>query len=146
MVAITLVIFKSCLSFVCVSVCLSQTVHWKESLNILKLVVSRSASLVLPSCNHGDLSHLEVSRIWDGSSKALPGKTLDFHFDISEVGVLPTSVFFLSLSSPISISLSFSLYLILSLYISFSLTLSFHLEFSLSVNIFCILPSVLCQF
>lgn len=64
----------------------SQTVHWKEALNILKLVVSRSASLSLPSYAHGDLAHLEASRMmWDGSSKALPGKTLDFHFDISEV-------------------------------------------------------------
>ncbi|KAJ8412470.1 hypothetical protein AAFF_G00128060 [Aldrovandia affinis] len=65
-----------------------QSVHWKEALNILKLVVSRSASLVLPSYPHGDLSHLEVSRVWDGSSKALPGKTLDFHFDISETPVI----------------------------------------------------------
>ncbi|XP_041949099.1 protein furry homolog isoform X3 [Alosa sapidissima] len=65
-----------------------QTVHWKEALNILKLVVSRSASLVLPSYGHSDLSHLEVSRVWDGSSKALPGKILDFHFDISETPVI----------------------------------------------------------
>ncbi|KAG9351808.1 hypothetical protein JZ751_023059 [Albula glossodonta] len=65
-----------------------QTVHWKEALNILKLVVSRSASLVLPNYPHGDLSHLEVSRVWDGSSKALPGKTLEFHFDISETPVI----------------------------------------------------------
>ncbi|KAJ8404719.1 hypothetical protein AAFF_G00335820 [Aldrovandia affinis] len=65
-----------------------QTVHWKEALNILKLVVSRSASLVLPSYPHSDLSHLDVSRVWDGSSKALPGKTLDFHFDISETPVI----------------------------------------------------------
>ncbi|XP_036392594.1 protein furry homolog isoform X2 [Megalops cyprinoides] len=65
-----------------------QTVHWKEALNILKLVVSRSASLVLPSYPHGDLSHLDVTRVWDGSSKALPGKTLDFHFDISETPVI----------------------------------------------------------
>lgn len=64
-----------------------QTVHWKDALNILKLVVSRSASLVHPSYRHsqGDLSNLEVSRVWDGSAKALPGKTLDFTFDISEV-------------------------------------------------------------
>lgn len=64
-----------------------QTVHWKDALNILKLVVSRSASLVHPVYGHsqGDLSNLEVSRVWDGSSKALPGKTLDFTFDISEV-------------------------------------------------------------
>lgn len=61
--------------------------HWKDALNILKLVVSRSASLVHPVYGHtpGDLSNLEVSRVWDGSAKALPGKTLDFTFDISEV-------------------------------------------------------------
>ncbi|XP_051541423.1 protein furry homolog isoform X3 [Myxocyprinus asiaticus] len=66
-----------------------QTVHWKEALNILKLVVSRSASLSLPSYAHGDLANLEVSRMmWDGSSKALPGKILEFHFDISETPVI----------------------------------------------------------
>ncbi|TRY90957.1 hypothetical protein DNTS_022192 [Danionella cerebrum] len=66
-----------------------QTVHWKEALNVLKLVVSRSASLSLPSYTHGDLAHLEVSRMmWDGSSKALPGKTLEFQFDISETPVI----------------------------------------------------------
>ncbi|KAF3840941.1 hypothetical protein F7725_006803, partial [Dissostichus mawsoni] len=67
-----------------------QTVHWKDALNILKLVVSRSASLVHPSYRHsqGDLSNLEVSRVWDGSAKALPGKTLDFTFDISETPVI----------------------------------------------------------
>uniref|UniRef100_A0A8C7KZW7 FRY microtubule binding protein n=1 Tax=Oncorhynchus kisutch TaxID=8019 RepID=A0A8C7KZW7_ONCKI len=67
-----------------------QTVHWKDALNILKLVVSRSASLVHPAYSHahGDLSNLEVSRIWDGSAKALPGKTLDFTFDISETPVI----------------------------------------------------------
>lgn len=68
-------------------VVIPQTVHWKDALNILKLVVSRSASLVHPVYGHsqGDLSNLEVSRVWDGSAKALPGKTLDFTFDISEV-------------------------------------------------------------
>uniref|UniRef100_A0A8C9W3I8 FRY microtubule binding protein n=1 Tax=Scleropages formosus TaxID=113540 RepID=A0A8C9W3I8_SCLFO len=65
-----------------------QTVHWKEALNILKLVVSRSASLVLPSYTHGELTRMEVNRVWDGSSKVLPGKTLDFHFDISETPVI----------------------------------------------------------
>uniref|UniRef100_A0A3B5LR17 Furry homolog b (Drosophila) n=1 Tax=Xiphophorus couchianus TaxID=32473 RepID=A0A3B5LR17_9TELE len=66
------------------------TVHWKDALNILKLVVSRSASLVHPSYIHsqGDFSNLEVSRVWDGSAKALPGKTLDFTFDISETPVI----------------------------------------------------------
>uniref|UniRef100_A0A3Q3JJP9 Furry homolog b (Drosophila) n=1 Tax=Monopterus albus TaxID=43700 RepID=A0A3Q3JJP9_MONAL len=67
-----------------------QTVHWKDALNILKLVVSRSASLVHPVYGHtqGDLSNLEVSRVWDGSAKALPGKTLEFTFDISETPVI----------------------------------------------------------
>uniref|UniRef100_A0A667XMF3 FRY microtubule binding protein n=1 Tax=Myripristis murdjan TaxID=586833 RepID=A0A667XMF3_9TELE len=67
-----------------------QTVHWKDALNILKLVVSRSASLVHPVYSHaqGDLSNLEVSRVWDGSAKALPGKTLDFTFDISQTPVI----------------------------------------------------------
>ncbi|KAM6933331.1 protein furry homolog [Xenentodon cancila] len=65
-----------------------QTVHWREALNILKLVVSRSASLVQPSFPQSDLSYEDISRIWDRSSKALPGKTLDFHFDISETPVI----------------------------------------------------------
>lgn len=62
-----------------------QSIHWKEALNILKLVVSRSASLVLPAYQHGDLTKLEISRLWTSSSKELPGKTLDFHFDVSQV-------------------------------------------------------------
>ncbi|KAM9733099.1 protein furry homolog isoform 3-T3 [Menidia menidia] len=64
------------------------TVHWREALNILKLVVSRSASLVQPSLAQSDLSYEDNSRLWDRSSKALPGKTLDFHFDISETPVI----------------------------------------------------------
>ncbi|KAM3874720.1 protein furry homolog [Diretmus argenteus] len=65
-----------------------QTVHWREALNILKLVVSRSASLVQPSSPQSDFSYEDVGRVWDRSSKALPGKTLDFHFDISETPVI----------------------------------------------------------
>ncbi|KAK3531900.1 hypothetical protein QTP70_034408 [Hemibagrus guttatus] len=66
-----------------------QTAHWKEALNILKLVVSRSASLVLPSSPSScSVSHVDVSRVWDAASKALPGKTLDFHFDISETPLI----------------------------------------------------------
>ncbi|KAF7218489.1 transcript variant X3 [Nothobranchius furzeri] len=65
-----------------------QTVHWREALNIQKLVVSRSASLVQPSAAHSHLSYEDISRMWDRSSKALPGKTLDFHFDISETPVI----------------------------------------------------------
>uniref|UniRef100_A0A7N6ACI3 Furry homolog a (Drosophila) n=1 Tax=Anabas testudineus TaxID=64144 RepID=A0A7N6ACI3_ANATE len=65
-----------------------QTAHWREALNILKLVVSRSASLVQPSSLQSDFSYEDISRVWDRSSKALPGKTLDFHFDISETPVI----------------------------------------------------------
>uniref|UniRef100_A0A7N9ANL5 Furry homolog a (Drosophila) n=1 Tax=Mastacembelus armatus TaxID=205130 RepID=A0A7N9ANL5_9TELE len=65
-----------------------QTVHWREALNILKLVVSRSASLVQPSSPQSDLFYEDISRVWDRTSKALPGKTLDFHFDISETPVI----------------------------------------------------------
>uniref|UniRef100_A0A452F558 FRY microtubule binding protein n=1 Tax=Capra hircus TaxID=9925 RepID=A0A452F558_CAPHI len=65
-----------------------QSIHWREALNILKLVVSRSASLVLPSYQHSDLSKIEIHRVWTSSSKELPGKTLDFHFDISETPII----------------------------------------------------------
>ncbi|KAL3991562.1 two-component system, OmpR family, copper resistance phosphate regulon response regulator CusR [Sarotherodon galilaeus] len=65
-----------------------QTVHWREAQNILKLVVSRSASLAQPSFPQSDLSYEDISRVWDRSSKALPGKTLDFHFDISQTPVI----------------------------------------------------------
>lgn len=71
-----------------------QSPHWREAQNILKLVVSRSASLVVPddvqrsysteSCGSPEIA---FTRIFNNSSKELPGKTLDFHFDISEVSV-----------------------------------------------------------
>uniref|UniRef100_A0A8D1JNI4 FRY like transcription coactivator n=1 Tax=Sus scrofa TaxID=9823 RepID=A0A8D1JNI4_PIG len=68
-----------------------QSPYWKEALNILKLVVSRSASLVVPNdipkTYGGDIGSPEISftKIFNNVSKELPGKTLDFHFDISEV-------------------------------------------------------------
>ncbi|XP_057694873.1 protein furry homolog isoform X1 [Corythoichthys intestinalis] len=58
----------------------AQTVYWREALDILKLVVSRSASLAQPSAS---LSSQDLSRAW-----ALPGKTLDFHFDVSQTPVI----------------------------------------------------------
>ncbi|KAB1282901.1 Protein furry homolog-like, partial [Camelus dromedarius] len=67
-----------------------QSPYWKEALNILKLVVSRSASLVVPNdipkTYGGDTGSPEISfaKIFNNVSKELPGKTLDFHFDISE--------------------------------------------------------------
>uniref|UniRef100_A0A8D0H4U3 FRY microtubule binding protein n=1 Tax=Sphenodon punctatus TaxID=8508 RepID=A0A8D0H4U3_SPHPU len=65
-----------------------QSIHWREALNILKLVVSRSASLVLPSYQHSDLPKMEIHRAWNSASKELPGKTLEFHFDISETPII----------------------------------------------------------
>lgn len=54
-------------------------------------MVSRSASLVVPNdipkTYGGDIGSPEISftKIFNNVSKELPGKTLDFHFDISEV-------------------------------------------------------------
>ncbi|XP_061439277.1 protein furry homolog-like isoform X3 [Rhineura floridana] len=71
-----------------------QSPYWKEALTILKLVVSRSASLVVPNdipkSYGGDISSPEISftKIFNNVSKELPGKTLDFHFDISETPII----------------------------------------------------------
>ncbi|XP_075422865.1 protein furry homolog-like isoform X3 [Ascaphus truei] len=71
-----------------------QNPYWKEALNILKLVVSRSACLVVPNdapkSYGGDLGSPEISftKIFNCASKELPGKTLDFHFDISETPII----------------------------------------------------------
>ncbi|XP_069487793.1 protein furry homolog-like isoform X2 [Ambystoma mexicanum] len=71
-----------------------QSPYWKEALNILKLVVSRSASLVVPSDGPktygSDLGSPEISfaKIFNCPSKELPGKTLDFHFDITETPII----------------------------------------------------------
>ncbi|XP_029002067.2 protein furry homolog-like isoform X3 [Betta splendens] len=72
-----------------------QSQHWKAAQNILKLVVSRSASLAVPddvqhsysteSCGSPEIA---FTRIFNNSSKELPGKTLDFHFDISETPII----------------------------------------------------------
>lgn len=53
-------------------------------------MVSRSASLVVPNDaprSYVDLNSPEIpfAKIFNCPSKELPGKTLDFHFDISEV-------------------------------------------------------------
>nr|XP_044986313.1 protein furry homolog-like isoform X3 [Jaculus jaculus] len=71
-----------------------QSPYWREALNILKLVVSRSASLVVPSdvpkTYGADVGSPEISftKIFNNVSKELPGKTLDFHFDISETPII----------------------------------------------------------
>lgn len=80
----------------CCVICIRflQSPYWKEALNILKLVVSRSASLVVPNdipkSYGGDIGSPEISftKIFNNVSKELPGKTLDFHFDISEVIII----------------------------------------------------------
>ncbi len=84
----------------CCFCALLQSPYWKEAQNILKLVVSRSASLVVPdevqrsySTESTSSPEIAFTRIFNNSSKELPGKTLDFHFDISEVLGLPSSVF-----------------------------------------------------
>lgn len=57
-------------------------------------MVSRSASLVVPNdipkTYGGDMGSPEISftKIFNNVSKELPGKTLDFHFDISEVVII----------------------------------------------------------
>lgn len=88
------------------SLSFTQSPYWKEAQNILKLVVSRSASLVVPddvqrsysteSCGSPEIA---FTRIFNNSSKELPGKTLDFHFDISEVSVLRINWAFASRTS-----------------------------------------------
>uniref|UniRef100_A0A673H4V3 Protein furry homolog-like n=1 Tax=Sinocyclocheilus rhinocerous TaxID=307959 RepID=A0A673H4V3_9TELE len=72
-----------------------QSPYWKEAQNILKLVVSRSASLVVPdevqrsySMESTGSPEIAFTRIFNNSSKELPGKTLDFHFDISETPII----------------------------------------------------------
>uniref|UniRef100_A0A8C2CW93 Furry homolog, like n=1 Tax=Cyprinus carpio TaxID=7962 RepID=A0A8C2CW93_CYPCA len=72
-----------------------QSLYWKEAQNILKLVVSRSASLVVPdevqrsySMESTGSPEIAFTRIFNNSSKELPGKTLDFHFDISETPII----------------------------------------------------------
>jgi len=97
-------------SFVCCVCVLPQSPYWKEAQNILKLVVSRSASLVVPdevqrsySTESTGSPEIAFTRIFNNSSKELPGKTLDFHFDISEVLGLPFSVFYCVCLSLLSI-------------------------------------------
>ncbi|XP_050300806.1 protein furry isoform X2 [Anthonomus grandis grandis] len=71
--------------------------HWKESLKILKLVVSRSSSLVAPP--------ISLTSHWEShftsiphpptftedsvfSKKELPGRTMEFTFDLSQTPVI----------------------------------------------------------
>ncbi|XP_064619246.1 protein furry-like isoform X4 [Lineus longissimus] len=79
--------------------------HWKEALKILKLVVTRSSTLAAPppsmhTSSSSDLSHVSsTSKITLGGytsfaeaevpfKKELPGRTLEFTFDLSQVPVI----------------------------------------------------------
>ncbi|KAK9877860.1 hypothetical protein WA026_020090 [Henosepilachna vigintioctopunctata] len=71
-------------------------VHWKEALKILKLVVTRSSSLVTPPSSiqthwESSLSSTSHSSFGDDngfSKKELPGRTMDFTFDLSQTPVI----------------------------------------------------------
>ncbi|XP_071055767.1 protein furry isoform X2 [Onthophagus taurus] len=71
--------------------------HWKESLKILKLVVTRSSSLVAPPTSlhsHWESTlttttpHPSFSEIDVFGKKELPGRTMDFTFDMSQTPVI----------------------------------------------------------
>ncbi|XP_017780111.1 PREDICTED: protein furry isoform X2 [Nicrophorus vespilloides] len=69
--------------------------HWKESLKILKLVVTRSSSLVAPptSIHHWEtvttsVPHPSFSEIDVFTRKELPGRTMDFTYDLSQTPVI----------------------------------------------------------
>ncbi|XP_033097375.1 protein furry homolog [Anneissia japonica] len=60
--------------------------HWKESLNILKLAVSRSSSLVKPSTAQDESRRRSRANTdGGGSRKDLPGRTMEFTFDLSKM-------------------------------------------------------------
>ncbi|XP_071510567.1 protein furry homolog-like [Diadema antillarum] len=60
-----------------------QGIHWQDSLNILKVAVSKSSSLVKPP-THDDRHNRVVSLALD-QRKELPGRTMEFTFDLSRV-------------------------------------------------------------
>ena len=70
-------------------------IHWKEALKVLKLVVTRSSTLVAPPITihhpHWESSFLSTSFNSETeffSKKELPGRTMDFTFDLSQTPVI----------------------------------------------------------
>jgi hypothetical protein len=71
-------------------------VHWKEALKILKLVVTRSSSLVAPPISmHSNwesslnpLPHPSFNEDSLFTRKELPGRTMEFTFDVSQTPVI----------------------------------------------------------
>ncbi|KAK6628770.1 hypothetical protein RUM43_002586 [Polyplax serrata] len=67
--------------------------QWKEALKILKLVVTRSSTLVAPSAIHSHLEsalspHPSFSENEIFMKKELPGRTMEFTFDLSQTPVI----------------------------------------------------------
>ncbi|XP_033646304.1 protein furry homolog-like isoform X1 [Asterias rubens] len=88
-----------------------QGVHWQESLNILKVAVSKSSSLVKPPSNHEDGMGKRSSSLDLVGRKELPGRTMEFTFDLSKVvdpDVSNTPVIRRKFPSMLTITTSFS--------------------------------------
>lgn len=71
-------------------------IHWKEGLKILKLVVTRSSTLVAPPTHNNSYwessivsaPHPSFADSEMFSKKELPGRTMDFTFDVSQTPVI----------------------------------------------------------
>merc|ERR1719445_1937769 len=71
-----------------------ETPHWKEALKILKLAVTRSSTLVAPPST----SHTPTPHLWEAHAafsesdlyfkKELPGRTMEFTYDLSQTPVI----------------------------------------------------------
>ncbi|XP_042872601.1 protein furry-like isoform X6 [Penaeus japonicus] len=64
--------------------------HWKEALRILKMAVTRSSSLVVPpaSSHTHYWDHHVFADIESHFKKELPGRTMEFTFDVSQTPVI----------------------------------------------------------
>ncbi|KAK4300624.1 hypothetical protein Pmani_027179 [Petrolisthes manimaculis] len=64
--------------------------HWKEALRILKMAVTRSSALVVPpaSSHTHYWDHHVFSDIESHFKKELPGRTMEFTFDVSQTPII----------------------------------------------------------
>ena len=73
---------------------LVESPHWKESLRILKLAVTRSSTLVAPPSTGAMSYHWETTSASNFAEadmyfkKELPGRTMEFTFDLSQTPVI----------------------------------------------------------
>lgn len=72
-----------------------ESVHWKEALKILKLAVTRSSTLVAPPSTghvanpqHHWEPHTSFAEAEVYFKKELPGRTMEFTFDLSQTPVI----------------------------------------------------------